>query len=54
MDTTLQVRIGVDLKERLQAIEIKHGISMSELTRRALSEMAEKMEKTKTPLPARD
>lgn len=54
MDATLQLRIDSDLKDRLAAIQERHGIPMSELTRRALTELIEKMEKLKTPLPTRE
>lgn len=54
MSTMIQVRIEDDMKERLTAMQDKHGISISELTRRALVDILEKMEKAKTPLPARE
>lgn len=54
MDATLQVRIEESLDERMSAVCEKHGISKSELTRRALADLVEKMERAKTPLPARE
>ncbi len=53
MDATLQVRIPGELDERMDAVCDRHGISKSELTRRALTDLCDKMEKAKTPLPAK-
>lgn len=52
--TTLNLRIEQALMDRLVAIKETHGVPVAELTRRALSDLAEKMEKAKTPLPARE